>query len=86
MDEQNIMDEQKPYFLTRETYKRIKAFNRAEMQGFLADIHNAFQKDSLIENIDFDELRSRIGQIKGIGDARLNDIMDVIVDYFESGE
>lgn len=82
MEEQKNTEEQKPYTLSRDTYKRIKSFDRTQMQAFIDDLYSAFKQNHALENIDFEELRSQIGQIKGIGESRLNEIMDVIERFF----
>lgn len=80
------MEEQNVYTLTRETYKRLKSFNRAQMQEFISEVYKGAEENaaSVVDDVDFEELRSRIGEVKGVGEARLNDIMDVIKEYFGS--
>ena len=80
------MEEQNVYTLTRETYKRLKSFNRAQMQEFISEVYRGAEENgaSVVDDVDFEELRSRIGEVKGVGEARLNDIMDVIKEYFGS--
>lgn len=80
------MEEQNVYILTRETYKRLKSFNRAQMQEFISEVYRGAEENaaSVVDDVDFEELRSRIGEVKGVGEARLNDIMDVIKEYFGS--
>lgn len=80
------MEEQNVYTLTRETYKRLKSFNRAQMQEFISEVYRGAEENaaSVVDDVDFEELRSRIGEVKGVGEARLNDIMDVIKEYLGS--
>lgn len=80
------MEEQNVYTLTRETYKRLKSFNRVQMQEFISEVYRGAEENvaSVVDDVDFEELRSRIGEVKGVGEARLNDIMDVIKEYFGS--
>lgn len=67
--------------LDRATYKKIKSFDRNQMEQFLSDIC-----DSAVENsseggtalLDMEKLRKEIGEIKGVGESRLNEIMAVI--------
>ena len=75
------MAEQNMYTLTRETYKQIKSFNREQMQRFVGQIYKNAEESADGAAIDIDELRSRIGGIKGIGESRLNEIMEVISEY-----
>ena len=75
------MAEQNIYTLSRETYKQIKSFNREQMQRFVGQIYKNAEESADGAAIDIDELRSRIGGIKGIGESRLNEIMEVISEY-----
>lgn len=67
--------------LSRETYKKIKGFDRIQMQNFLADIYKSATEDAVETNavsLDMEKLRKEIGEIKGVGESRLNEIMTVI--------
>lgn len=68
----------KDIILDRATYKKIKAMNKEQLTDFLCDIYRSGQKDAETSAIDFEELRTKIGAVKGIGEARLNEIMQVI--------
>lgn len=67
--------------LDRATYKKIKGFDRNQMEQFLADIY-ANAAEDVVENnavsLDMDKLRKEIRKIKGVGENRLNEIMSVI--------
>ncbi|HBJ25985.1 MAG TPA: hypothetical protein DDY65_08160 [Ruminococcaceae bacterium] len=78
------MSEQNIYTLSRETYKQIKGFNREQMQRFVGQIYKNAEESSNGTSLDLDELRGRIGEIKGIGESRLNEIMEVIKEYVNS--
>lgn len=78
------MAEETTYALSRETYKRIKSFNREQMQQFITEIYKDAEQQNTASLMDLDELRSRISQIKGIGENRLNEIMEVISEYYNS--
>lgn len=78
------MSEQNIYTLSRETYKQIKGFNREQMQRFVWQIYKNAEESSNGTSLDLDELRGRIGEIKGIGESRLNEIMEVIKEYVNS--
>ena len=69
----------KDIILDRATYKKIKAMNKEQLTDFLCG-----QKDAETSAIDFEELRTKIGAVKGIGEARLNEIMQVIEDEMTS--
>lgn len=41
-------------------------------------------KESISESVfDMDELKTRIGKVKGVGESRLNEIMDIIEGYLD---
>ena len=65
----------KDIILDRATYKKIKAMNKERLTDFLCDIYQSGQKDAETSAIDFDDLRTKKGAVKGIGEARLNEIM-----------
>jgi len=51
------------------------------MEQFLADIYANASEDVAENNnvsLDMDKLRKEIGEIKGVGESRLNEIMAVI--------
>ena len=72
--------------LDRATYKKIKGFDRNQMEQFLADIY-ANAAEEVAENnavsLDMDKLRKEIGEIKGVGESRLNEIMAIIEQHLK---
>ena len=68
------MENENKITISRDTYKKIKSFNRQQMQAFIEDIY----KEADTASVDFDRLRNEIGQVKGIGASRLDEIMSVI--------
>lgn len=67
--------------LDRATYKRIKSFDRNQMQKFISDIYDDAAGNTAengIVSFDMDKVRKEIGKIKGIGENRLNEIMAII--------
>ncbi len=67
--------------LKRDTYKKIKGFDRKQMEQFLSDIYANAAEEALKNNsvpLDMEKLRKEIGKIKGVGENRLNEIMAVI--------
>lgn len=62
--------------LDRELYRKIKGMDKSEMTGFLERIYAMGAEDN--KGVDVELLRERIGQVKGIGEARLNEIMGII--------
>lgn len=67
--------------IDRETYRSIKKMSRDELQAFLIRYANNLLEEIDEEKIDLSALRSEIGQIKGIGEKRLDEIMAVVEKY-----
>ena len=74
------------YNLDRETYRAIKKMDRVQMEKILTDVYTSGKEDAESGYIDLSELKSAIGQIKGIGENRLNEIMDVIQNFVDNAE
>lgn len=70
--------------LNRNLYRQIKSMDKNELSRTLNNIYEMGKEDAMkgIEavDIDMDRLRSQIGAIKGIGETRLNLIMEIIAD------
>ena len=68
--------------LNRNLYRQIKSMDKNELGRTLNNIYEMGKEDAMkgIEaiDIDMDRLRSQIGGIKGIGETRLNQIMEII--------
>ena len=68
--------------LNRNLYRQIKSMDKNELSRTLNNIYEMGKEDAMkgIEavDIDMDRLRSQIGAIKGIGETRLNQIMEII--------
>ena len=74
---------EKDFLLDRTTYKKIKTFDRKQMENFLKDIYvKAVENESVVQ-LDTTKLRNEIGAIKGVGESRLNEIMAVIEKHLE---
>lgn len=72
--------EQNKLMLDRTLYKTIKNMDRAAMDRF---IQNVWQQgyDDAHENVavvDTDEIRKELSEVNGIGEKRLNVIMEII--------
>ena len=67
--------------LNRELYRKIKSMDREAMECTLNNIYDMGAKDAL-ENaaidLDMDKLRSELGTVNGIGEKRLEQIMEII--------
>jgi hypothetical protein len=71
--------------IPRDDYRKIKAMSRQEMSEFFYNFSNDIAQDAVSEStvsINLEDMKARIGQIKGIGSARLDEIMDVIEEFF----
>ena len=60
--------------LDRDLYRKIKYMGRNAMGGSIYNMGAA----SVEHEVDTDRLRQDIGAVKGIGEARLNEIMEII--------
>ena len=78
--------EQNTVELTRSLYKEIKSMNRDQMQKTLTNIYQ--QGVDSVEHgaIEFESLREEIGKINGIGEKRLDEIMEVIESFISPAE
>lgn len=61
--------------IDRKFYREVKSMNKAELTNFLEKIYAMGAENN---GVDLELLRERIGQVKGIGEARLNEIMEII--------
>ncbi len=59
-----------------DTYRSIKKISREELQGFLMRYAENLTKDSPV--IDLQKLEQDIKSIKGIGEKRAEEVMNVI--------
>ena len=71
----------KENLLNRDLYRKIKSMDKAAMEQTLNNIYEMGAKDALanaVIDLDMDKLRSEIGTVNGIGDKRLEQIMEII--------
>lgn len=70
--------------LDRNLYRQIKSMDKDTMTRTLANIYQMCKDDAMqgidAVDIDLDKMRSEIGAVKGIGEVRLNQIMEIIKD------
>lgn len=67
--------------LNRSLYKEIKSMNREKLQGTLAGIYQNGYNDAMKKNpssLDLESLRSELSGVSGIGQKRLDEIMNII--------
>jgi len=66
---------------TRDLYRKIKSMNRDEMERTVNNIYEMGAKDALenaVIDLDMDKLRTELGTVSGIGEKRLEQIMEII--------
>ncbi len=71
----------KETLLTRELYRKIKSMDKVAMEQTLNNVYEMGAKDALVNaviDLDMGRLRSEIGTVNGIGEKRLNQIMEII--------
>lgn len=72
---------EKGNLLPRDLYRKIKGMNRDEMEKTINQIYDMGAEDALKNatvDIDLDKVRAEIGAISGIGEKRLEQIMEII--------
>ena len=71
----------KANLLTRDLYRSIKSMNRETMEKTINNIYDMGAKDALenaVIDLDMGKLAAEIGTINGIGEKRLEQIMEII--------
>ena len=66
---------------TRDLYRKIKSMNRDEMERTVNNIYEMGAKGALenaVIDLDIDKLRTELGTVSGIGEKRLEQIMEII--------
>lgn len=68
--------------LDRALYRKIKNMDKSELNSFIQNIYNTGKEDALKEidvaEINIEKIRTEISEIKGIGEKRQNQIMEII--------
>ena len=90
MTEEKNTEQTSNILLDRDLYRTIKKMDRLTMQGLIQDIYESGRKkgaeecgseSSSVAEIDFDALKSEIGAIKGIGEKRVEQIMEIVTKH-----
>ncbi len=79
----------KENLLSRELYRKIKSMDKTSMEQTLNNIYEMGAKDALsnaVIDIDMDRLRSEIGSVNGIGEKRLDQIMEIIKRFISEAD
>ena len=70
---------------TRETYKTVKKMDRGQMETFFRNVYDMGKNSNHEAVVDFSELRKRLAEIKGIGEKRLDLVMETVETYLMEG-
>ena len=70
---------------TRETYKTVKKMDREQMETFFRNVYDMGKNSNHEPVVDFSELRKRLAEIKGIGEKRLDLVMETVETYLMEG-
>ena len=71
----------RPTSINRDLYRKIKSMSREQLEATLNNISDTGIKDALdnaVIDLDMDKLRSDLGTVSGIGEKRLEQIMEII--------
>lgn len=73
------------FHFSRDTYKKVKKMDRDEMENFLLKIYEEGQQSILKtrNEIDFEDVRITLMEIKGIGQKRTDQIMMALEERIE---
>lgn len=68
--------------LDRKIFRDIKKMDRKALNNFINNVYNTGKADAIKEikavELNIEQIRTEISEIKGIGETRLNQIMDII--------
>ncbi|MBR2088140.1 MAG: hypothetical protein IJ906_13585 [Oscillospiraceae bacterium] len=94
-----VESEDAAFLLDRNTYKSIKKMDRASLEALIQDIHESGRQKGLKEagvvddhtgepeiNLDLRELEKQIKAVKGVGEKRAEEIMQIIEQWLGVAE
>lgn len=70
--------------LDRNLYRKIKKMDRDTLESLIKEFYDMGAKSVKCADLDMDALRKDIGNIKGIGENRLNEIIAVIENHLKT--
>lgn len=72
------------HVLRREDYKRVKKMDRSQFEGFCKSLYMEGYQDgrNSVPGIDISQVKEAIAETKGIGESRLQAIMENIESRF----
>lgn len=71
----------------RDVYKKIKQMDNVRLYEFLQGFYSdgrTDEREEILAAINLEDLREQISGIKGIGAARLDEIMSIVENYISS--
>lgn len=70
----------KEFFVDRDLYRTIKSMDRNGLSALIRKIYIMSQEDAVkkFSEINLEQIRAEISEIKGIGEKRSAQIMDII--------
>lgn len=71
-------------YITRETYKKIKAMNRGQMSHYFCDLYDSIFSEKV--NCNLDKIRVEVKKISGIGDVKAEQIVEIVKNCIENQE
>ena len=88
MTEEKNTEQTSDILLDRDLYRTIKKMDRLTMQGLIQDIYESGRKKGAEENgsaaeIDMYAMKSEIGAIKGIGEKRVEQIVEIVTKHLK---
>lgn len=71
----------KEFFVDRDLYRKIKSMDRNGLSALILKIYIMGQEDAVkkFSEINLEQIRAEISEIKGIGEKRSARIMDIIL-------
>ena len=75
----------KEHLVNRETYKKVKKFDRQQFEGFCMELYKNGYNDGAksVPGVDLTKVMEAIGSVKGIGEKRLADIKSTLEQMFQ---
>lgn len=64
--------------LDRDTYRKVKQMNKDQMEDLMQHYYNLGRESVSSHVLDMESLRNDIGKVRGVGESRLNEIMEII--------
>ena len=71
---------EKPVVLTSDKFKEIKRMDKTGMEKYLNEIYFRGSRAQAAAGFDVDKALERIGQIKGIGSGKMEQIKQALID------